>query len=69
MQEVEALCDHIAVIADGSIAAESSLPRILRSTGKTNLEDAFVELITSEKTGQSSASGHTSRNSAAGDAS
>ncbi len=50
MQEVEALCDRIAVIADGRIAAESSLNGLLISTGQTNLEDAFVSIITTPNT-------------------
>lgn len=48
MQEVETLCDHIAVIADGHIAAENSLQGILHSTRQSNLEDAFVSIITSQ---------------------
>jgi len=42
MQEVAALCDHIAIISDGKIAMEDSLPGILHRTGKSDLEDAFV---------------------------
>lgn len=45
MQEVEALCDHIAIITDGSIAMEDSLPGILKTTGQRNLEDAFVHVV------------------------
>jgi len=45
MQEVSALCDHIAIIADGKIAMADSFDEILRSTGKDNLEDAFVTAI------------------------
>jgi sodium transport system ATP-binding protein len=43
MQEVAALCDHIAIISDGTVAMEDSLDGILERTGKTDLEDAFVE--------------------------
>lgn len=42
MQEVAALCDHIAIISDGIVAMEGSLDGILESTGQTDLEDAFV---------------------------
>jgi len=45
MQEVEALCDHIAIIANGKIAMEDTLPGILGTTGHDNLEDAFVHII------------------------
>lgn len=43
MQEVAALCDHIAIISDGTVAIEDSLDNILARTGQTNLEDAFVK--------------------------
>lgn len=42
MQEVSALCDRVAIIADGRIVADDTLARILANTGKDNLEDAFV---------------------------
>ena len=43
MQEVAALCDHIAIISGGRIAMEDSLPGILARTGEDDLEDAFVK--------------------------
>jgi len=42
MQEVAALCDHIAIISDGTVAMEDTHQGILRRTGQTDLEDAFV---------------------------
>lgn len=45
MQEVSALCDHIAIIADGKIALADNFDGILNTTGKDNLEDAFVDAI------------------------
>ena len=42
MQEVAALCDHIAIISSGTIAIEDSLENILTKTGQADLEDAFV---------------------------
>jgi sodium transport system ATP-binding protein len=42
MQEVAALCDHIAIISDGRIAMADSLDGILERTGQNDLEDAFV---------------------------
>lgn len=42
MQEVSALCDHIAIISAGQIAMEDSLDGILARTEQNNLEDAFV---------------------------
>jgi len=45
MQEVSALCDHIAIISDGHIAIADSLDGIKAKTGETDLEDAFVRAI------------------------
>ena len=43
MQEVAALCDHIAIISNGRIAMEDTLQGILTRTGEDDLEDAFVK--------------------------
>ena len=51
MQEVAALCDHIAIISDGSIAMEDSLAGILQRTAQDNLEDAFVSATQSLNNG------------------
>lgn len=45
MQEVTALCDHIVVIARGRVVASGTPDDLLRSTGQSNLEDAFVTAI------------------------
>lgn len=45
MQEVSALCDHIAIISDGTIAIADSLEGIKSRTGEDDLEDAFVRAI------------------------
>lgn len=42
MQEVAALCDHIAIISAGRIAMEDTLEGILARTDETDLEDAFI---------------------------
>ena len=42
MQEVAVLCDRVAIIADGRIAMDDTLPRLLARTGQPTLEDAFV---------------------------
>ncbi|MBX2881272.1 MAG: ATP-binding cassette domain-containing protein [Granulosicoccus sp.] len=49
MQEVSALCDHIAIISAGKIVMEDSLERILNRTGEDNLEDAFVAATQSQR--------------------
>ncbi|MFK8082613.1 MAG: ATP-binding cassette domain-containing protein [Granulosicoccus sp.] len=43
MQEVAALCNHIAIISAGRIAMEDTLQGILKRTGENDLEDAFVK--------------------------
>ncbi len=45
MQEVAALCDKVIVMADGKVVAEGSPEELCQMTGKTSLEDAFIELI------------------------
>ncbi len=45
MQEISALCDRVVVIAKGEIVADGTPEQLLESTGKENLEDAFVEVI------------------------
>jgi sodium transport system ATP-binding protein len=44
MQEVEALCDRIVVIAGGHVAAEGSPGEIAKAAGRDDLEEAFVRL-------------------------
>lgn len=48
MQEVAALCDHIAIISDGVVAMADSLAGIRQQTGQDDLEDAFVIAIGEE---------------------
>jgi len=42
MDEAERLCDHIAIIVNGKIAAAGSPEALKTQTGKQNLEEAFV---------------------------
>ena len=42
MQEVAALCDHIAIIAHGTIVMADTVDGIREQTGSQDLEDAFV---------------------------
>ena len=46
MREAEKLCDRIAIIHRGSILAEGSLRRTVRSTRRADLEELFFRLIT-----------------------
>ena len=49
MQEVSALCDHIVIIHDGLAVASGAPEALLKQTGMSNLEDAFVAAIGSEE--------------------
>lgn len=44
MQEVEQLCDHVVVMAQGRTVAEGSVDVLLAQTGQVRFEDAFVAL-------------------------
>ncbi|SMF01215.1 sodium transport system ATP-binding protein [Alteromonadaceae bacterium Bs31] len=45
MQEIEALCDHVAIISEGRVVMEGSIEQIREQTGQQELEDAFVIAI------------------------
>lgn len=49
MQEVSALCDHIYIITEGSVAAQGTPEQLCAQAGEANLEDAFVKLIGTEE--------------------
>lgn len=42
LEEVQALCDRVAIVARGSVAAEGSPAQLCERAGAANLEDAFV---------------------------
>lgn len=44
MAEVEAVSDHVVLIADGVVCAEGTPQALIKTAGTTNLEDAFVHL-------------------------
>jgi len=44
MQEIEALCDEVVVVAGGRVLYQGELPRLLIHTGQDTLEDAFVSM-------------------------
>jgi len=45
MQDVTLLCDQVAIINEGRVVMEDSVPGILDKTGQTDFEDAFVVAI------------------------
>ena len=50
LDEVEALCDTIAVMAKGKVLAVGTADELKKSVNKETLEDAFVEIVGGEKT-------------------
>ena len=44
MQEVERLCEHVVVVAQGVTAAQGSVPELLVLAQETDFENAFVKL-------------------------
>jgi len=46
MQEVSAVCDEITVVDAGTVRAVGSEEHLLEISGQSNLEDAFVSLVT-----------------------
>jgi sodium transport system ATP-binding protein len=45
MQEVSALCDRIIIISGGEVVANGSPDELLKITGQSDLEEAFIDLI------------------------
>jgi sodium transport system ATP-binding protein len=44
MQEVEQLCEHVVVVAQGRSVAEGTVQELLERAGESRFEDAFVKL-------------------------
>jgi len=53
MQEVAVLCDRIAIVAAGIVAVEGTAEDIRATTGRDDLEDAFVDLVGGDCQGNS----------------
>jgi len=49
MAEVEALSDHIVMIAEGVVCAEGTTESLVKHSGKENLEEAFVSITGMDK--------------------
>ena len=46
MSEVSKLCDRVGIIHGGRLLAEGTVPELLERTGQSDLEEAFVQLVT-----------------------
>ena len=49
LEEIEALCDKVAVLSGGKLAAEGTVGEIMTATGESSFEDAFVKIVTEAK--------------------
>jgi sodium transport system ATP-binding protein len=49
MQEVSALCDIIIILHKGQVVVSGTPEELLKATGQSNIEDAFVSAIGSEE--------------------
>lgn len=63
IQEAQALADTVCIISGGRIAASGSVPELLKQSGKTTLEDAYLFFV------QSTCDGKTKGGEAAPDSS
>jgi ABC-2 type transport system ATP-binding protein len=45
LEEAERLCDHIAFINHGEIAAQGTIPELSARYGVSSLEDAYLALV------------------------
>ena len=45
MQEVSALCDRVVILGRGRVVATGTAAELVAQSGRTTLEDAFVELL------------------------
>ena len=46
LEEIEALCDRVAVLVKGHVAAAGTVDEIKRNAGETSFEEAFVRIVT-----------------------
>lgn len=45
MEEAEALSDRIGIMKDGKLLYVGNKPELFEKTGKTNVEDAFIQIV------------------------
>ena len=45
LEEIEALCDRIAIMSKGSVMAEGTIEEIKNLTNETSFEEAFVKIV------------------------
>ena len=48
MEEAQALCDHVCIIKSGEKVIEGTIAEIVKASGKTNLEEAYLYFMGEE---------------------
>lgn len=49
LEEIENLCDRVAILSDGKLIKTGTVEEIKKSTNSQNIEDAFIKLVEMEK--------------------
>lgn len=49
LEEIEALCDRVAIMSKGEVLAEGKIEEIKQKAGKERFEDAFVKIVGGEE--------------------
>lgn len=49
LEEIENLCDRVAILSDGKMIKTGTVEEIKKSTNSQNFEDAFIKLVEMEK--------------------
>lgn len=49
LEEIEALCDRVAIMSKGEVLAEGKIEEIKQKTGEERFEDAFVKIVGGEE--------------------
>ena len=48
LEEIEFLCDRVAILSKGSLLKIGTIDEIKHETGKQTFEDAFISLVEGE---------------------
>ena len=49
LEEIEALCDRIAIMSKGNVMAEGTIEEIKNLANETSFEEAFVKIVGGNK--------------------
>ena len=48
LEEIEALCDKVAIMVKGEVLVTGSIDEIKKMTNETSFEEAFVKIVEGE---------------------